>query len=134
MTEPRSKPLTADALARGIRRAYIKEHAQSAAAESRCIRRAVGAVAVNAEGFIIGASCNFIKPGGDACERCPLSKDAVAPGADYTAEGQRCPAVHAEEGAIVIGGPATAKVYVTEEPCYRCADLMTRLGIEFEVV
>lgn len=107
--------------------------ARHLAAQATCERRGVGAVAVDASGAILGASFNQVR-GGAHCERCTLPYDLVPASADYTLPGQRCPAVHAEEGAIVQGGMSVVKVYVTTDPCDRCEDLMARLGIEFEII
>lgn len=96
---------------------------------SLCNRRKVAAIGIANDGTPTAVGHNGII-NGETCERCTLSRDQVAPGADYTAPGQRCPALHAEEVvALLCGAHVTSVlVIVTEQPCDRCADFMDRLA------
>lgn len=107
---------------------------ESARDQSECGRRQIGAACLDADGAVLSIGWNSVR-NGSACERCPLSRDRVDHGADYMAEGQYCPAVHAEEAALLRAGRTHGvRMLITDVPCYRCADMLHRFGIPWQVV
>lgn len=102
---------------------------------SSCSRRQVAAIAIGPDGHMISVGYNDVLID-EICERCPLSYDQVALGADYTIPGQRCPAAHAEETCLITSGASELRpslMFISEEPCDRCADLLHRFGIPWWV-
>lgn len=106
---------------------------------STCSRRKVGAVVVK-DKHIIGQGYNGVASkklhcvdGG--CPRGRLSYDQVQAGADYNL--YPCYAIHAEHNAIIQAGRLWcdgATLYVTEEPCQQCLNLIEHVGIGRVVV
>ena len=99
---------------------------------SPCLKRKVGAVIVK-DGTILSTGYNGPARGEPHCIVC---KRALADsGTNYT---EKCPAVHAEENAVInaarqgvsiLGG----QIYVYAEggakPCYRCRRLIKNAGL-----
>ena len=106
---------------------------------STCSRRQVGAVVVQ-DRKVIGNGFNGVASGAThcvdgGCPRGQLSYDAVPPGADYNQF--PCYAIHAEHNAVLQAGLAAcagATIYVTDEPCQQCSNLIEHAKIGRVVV
>lgn len=109
------------------------------AERSTCSRRKVGAVVVK-DKQVIGQGYNGVAAGkkhciDGGCPRGQLSKDECPPGSDYNTF--PCYAIHAEHNAILQAGIANcagATIYVTDEPCQQCANLIEHAKIGRVVV
>ena len=113
-----------------------REHLAKIASKSTCRRRQVGALALDANGTSLGAGFNVIANETD-CLRCPLSRDECPQDVAYDNPETYCPAIHAEEFAILNAGDNWIHVrhmVVSHDPCPRCADYLRRLGIPVEVI
>lgn len=101
---------------------------------STCSRRQVGAVLVKNK-KVIGNGFNGVPSGAihcidGGCPRGLLSYDEVAGGADYNL--YPCHAIHAEHNAILQAGLREcegATLYVTDEPCQQCLNLIEHAKI-----
>lgn len=101
---------------------------------STCSRRQVGAVVVR-DRKVIGNGFNGVAAGKPHCIEggCPrgqLDYATVPAGADYNAF--PCYAIHAEHNAILQAGLRScvgATLYVTDEPCQQCANLIEHAKI-----
>ena len=99
-----------------------------------CSRRKVGAVVVK-DRKVIGNGFNGVAAGKRHCTEggCPrgqLDYAAVPAGADYNAF--PCYAIHAEHNAILQAGLRScvgATLYVTDEPCQQCTNLIEHAKI-----
>jgi len=115
---------------------YFLGIAQAVSARGECVRSRVGAVLVR-DRRIVATGYNGVAAGEPSCldGACPRGVSGLprssdgGPGYDENP----CVATHAEENAVrdalarglgVVGGT----VYVTKEPCERCADLLDRIG------
>lgn len=106
---------------------------------STCSRRQVGAVLVK-DNFAIGEGYNGVRSGAihcvdGGCPRGQLSYEEVPAGSDYNLA--PCYAIHAEHNAILSAGKDRARgatLYVTDEPCQQCDNLIKHVGIERVVV
>ena len=114
---------------------YYIELAKDVATRSTCLRRQVGAVAVQGS-FTVATGFNSAPKGCPPCaETGCLRQELGVP------SGQRheiCRAVHAEQNVITTAANAGislfgAKLYVTHSPCAICAKLIINAGIK-EVV
>lgn len=109
------------------------------AQRATCSRRKVGAVLVK-DNRIIATGYNGAPPGHPHCidGGCPRGKfthDEIPKDADYNQF--PCVAVHAEANALLRAGHATAKggwLYVTEDPCQQCMNLIMATGVSVKVV
>ncbi len=107
---------------------------------STCSRRQVGAVLVNRENKIVGEGYNGVRSGAvhcvdGGCPRGSLSYADAPAGSDYNAF--PCHAIHAEHNAILLAGVERARggtLYVTDQPCTQCQNLIDHVGIERVVV
>ena len=111
---------------------YYMELAQEVATRSTCLRRQVGAVAVQGS-FTIASGFNSAPRGSQSCaETGCLRQELGVP------SGQRheiCRAVHAEQNVITTAANAGlslfgARLYVTHSPCAICAKLIINAGIK----
>lgn len=101
---------------------------------STCSRRQVGAVVVQ-DRKVIGNGFNGVASGrrhcvDGGCPRGGLSYSEVPAGSDYNA--YPCYAIHAEHNAILQAGLREcegATLYVTNEPCQQCANLIEHAKI-----
>lgn len=101
---------------------------------STCSRRQVGAVVVQ-DRKVIGNGFNGVASGkahcvSGGCPRGRLSYSDVPPGADYNQF--PCYAIHAEHNAILQAGLERclgATIYVTDQPCQQCANLIEHAKI-----
>jgi len=106
---------------------------------STCSRRQVGAVVVQnrkviGNGFN-GVASNKLHCSDGGCPRGRLSYQDVPAGADYNQF--PCFAIHAEHNAILQAGLAECRggtLYVTDEPCTQCSNLIEHAGIERIVI
>jgi len=105
---------------------------------STCTRRQVGAVVVK-DKQVIGQGYNGVVSGRTHCEDggCPRGRmgPGVPPGSDYNQF--PCYAIHAEHNAILNAGLhlcADAVLYVTDEPCQQCLNLIEHAKIGRVVV
>lgn len=106
---------------------------------STCSRRQVGAVVVK-DRRVIGNGFNGVASGrvhcvDGGCPRGQLSYADVPPGADYNAF--PCYAIHAEHNAILHAGLDAcegATIYVTDDPCQQCLNLIEHAKIGRVVV
>lgn len=113
--------------------------AQIWADRSTCSRRKVGAVVVK-DKQVIGQGYNGVARDKLHCDEggCPRGKftyDEVGPGTDYNAV--PCFAIHAEHNAILQAGMervAGATLYVTDDPCQQCLNLIEHAKIGRVVV
>lgn len=101
---------------------------------STCSRRQVGAVVVQ-DRKVIGNGFNGVASGkihcvDGGCPRGHLSKAECPPGSDYNAF--PCYAIHAEHNAILQSGISAcvgATIYVTDQPCQQCTNLIQHAKI-----
>lgn len=101
---------------------------------STCSRRKVGAVVVK-DNKVIGQGYNGVASGKMHCEDggCPrgnMSVSDVPAGSDYNL--WPCYAIHAEHNAILDAGLSDCKgatIYVTDEPCQQCTNLIEHARI-----
>lgn len=108
--------------------------AQIWAERATCSRRKVGAVVVK-DKKVIGNGYNGVPSGkrhcvDGGCPRGSLSYSEVPAGSDYNA--YPCHAVHAEHNAILQAGLREceeATLYVTDEPCQQCSNLIEHAKI-----
>ena len=113
--------------------------AQIWADRSTCSRRKVGAVVVK-DKKVLGQGYNGVASGkphciDGGCPRGQLSYSEVGPGADYNQF--PCYAIHAEHNAILQAGLERcvgATLYVTDEPCQQCSNLIEHAKIGRVVV
>lgn len=112
--------------------AYFADITQAVRARADCRRRRVGCVIVDTDHRIVATGYNGSPPGGPSClaGECPrgmLSYAEQAPGGDYS----NCVAIHAEDNALRFARESVvgATVYLTDEPCDGCSELMREAGI-----
>lgn len=98
---------------------YFLRHAVIASQMSTCIRRAVGAVVVNARRQILGIGYNGVPSGLPHCNEGNPCPGANAPSGTKLSD---CYATHAEVNAVLqCRDPyAIDAVYVTTSPCVDC--------------
>ena len=104
-----------------------------------CSRRKVGAVVVK-DNKVIGQGYNGVASGkthcvDGGCPRGQMSVLDVPPGSDYNVF--PCHAIHAEHNAILQAGLHRchgATIYITDQPCQQCSNLIEHAGIERIVI
>lgn len=99
------------------------EVARSIALRGTCVRRQVGCVLVDKDGFILSTGYNGVAAGREHC-----SQGFPCPGANAPS-GERldaCQAIHAEQNAILrLPDPRKVHtVYCTVSPCISCIKLL----------
>jgi dCMP deaminase len=116
---------------------YFMDIAYMAATRSRCSRRQVGAVLVN-ERKLLGTAYNGAPMGVEDCSEvgCMI---AIEFEADEQNEGnmtirkERCVrTIHAEQNLLLFTDRhhrEKAVVYVTDQPCWTCANMLANSGI-----
>jgi dCMP deaminase len=100
---------------------YFMTLARIAATRATCIRRSVGAVAVDARGYVLSIGYNGVPHGIKHCDNKNTCKGfELPPGQDS------CLAVHAEQNMILqCRDPWTIKsVFTTISPCRPCLKLL----------
>ena len=117
---------------------YTKEEmfyniAKANAMRSPCLKRKVGAV-IEKDGIILATGYNGPARGEPHCEVCKRMK--TTSGTDYFED---CPAVHAEENAIINAARQGVSIYGGTiyiygkddiEPCYRCKRMIKNAGLQ----
>ncbi|HEY6020348.1 MAG TPA: deaminase [Candidatus Paceibacterota bacterium] len=101
---------------------------------STCSRRQVGAVVVQGR-KVIGNGFNGVASGqthcvDGGCPRGQLAYTEVPAGADYNQF--PCRSIHAEHNAILQAGLdqcAGATIYITDQPCQQCTNLIEHAKI-----
>jgi len=114
--------------------AFFLDLAQLWSTMSTCSRRQVGAVVVR-DRKVIGNGFNGVASGATHCTDggCPRgqrSYEEVCAGADYNLF--PCYAIHAEHNAILQAGLESCKgatLYVTDQPCQQCLNLIEHARI-----
>lgn len=108
---------------RPSRDATCMEIAISVAKRTTCARRAVGAVAVDSDGHVLGTGYNGQYAGSAHCNDghpCPGANSPSGANIDG------CAAIHAEQNLLLhCGDPRKIHtVYVTTSPCLSCLKLL----------
>lgn len=113
---------------------YFLLIAQAVASRGECVRSQVGAVIVR-DRRIVATGYNGVKAGELSCLDgiCPRANNDVPKGSLYTDDGF-CVAAHAEDNAIQDaldrGLPVYGTtIYLTKEPCERCAAMLEHLEV-----
>ena len=119
---------------------YFMDIAYMAATRSRCPRRQVGAVLVN-QRKLLGTAYNGAPMGVEDCSEagCKISIEfqEVDDGDVRMVKKERCiRTIHAEQNLLLFTDRHSrekAVVYVTDQPCWVCANLLANSGVK-EVV
>ncbi|TDF96774.1 deoxycytidylate deaminase [Paenibacillus piri] len=116
---------------------YFLDMAYMASTRSRCSRRHVGAVLVQGK-KLLGAAYNGAPMGVPDCSEagCMLVEEielADNDGAEQLVKKQRCiRTIHAEQNLLLFTDPKDREgsvVYVTDQPCWTCANMLANSGI-----
>jgi dCMP deaminase len=116
---------------------YFMDIAYMASTRSRCPRRFVGAVLVKGK-KLLGTAYNGAPMGvPDCCEEgCMIAESVeleVVDGEERQVLKQRCVrTIHAEQNLMLFTNAADrvgATVYVTDQPCWTCANILANSGI-----
>lgn len=103
---------------------YAMKLAETAALRSTCLRRKVGAVAIDREGYVLATGYNGAPRWLAHCtpETCIRVKNKIPSGQQL----EMCKAIHAEQNLVLRLGPRLkgATVYCTTCPCVTCAKLL----------
>lgn len=120
---------------------YFMDIAYMVSTRSRCPRRHVGAVLVQGK-KLLGTAYNGAPMGVHDCLEagCMIAEEIevkVVDGAEQVVRKQRCiRTIHAEQNLLLFTDRANregATVYVTDQPCWTCANMLANSGVE-EVV
>jgi dCMP deaminase len=108
---------------------YAMKLAETAALRSTCLRRKVGAVAIDREGYVLATGYNGAPRWLAHCtpETCIRVKNKIPSGQQL----EMCKAIHAEQNLVLRLGPRLkgATVYCTTCPCVTCAKLLIGAGV-----
>lgn len=108
---------------------YFMGLAKNVAGRSTCLRRKVGAVAVNPRHRVIGTGYNGPPAGMSHCSRdsCVRIRKNIPSGSQLDV----CKAIHAEANIVLQLGEklADAAIYVTCQPCVSCLKLLMGAGV-----
>lgn len=117
--------------------------ARETAKRSTCLRRHVGAVLVDRDGYVIATGYNGAPSGSAHCETCRREDQAVPAGERY----ELCRSVHAEANALLQAGKAAqgatlflstllpeSGLVLENWPCAMCARLLVNAGVAWVVV
>lgn len=116
---------------------YFLDMAYMASTRSRCGRRHVGAVLVQGK-KLLGAAYNGAPMGVPDCSEagCMLVEEydiTNQDGAELVVKKQRCiRTIHAEQNLLLFTDPKDREgsvVYVTDQPCWTCANMLANSGI-----
>ncbi|PZE22752.1 deoxycytidylate deaminase [Paenibacillus xerothermodurans] len=116
---------------------YFLDMAYMASTRSRCNRRHVGAVLVQGK-KLLGAAYNGAPMGVPDCSEagCMLVEEYELDereGALQVVKKQRCiRTIHAEQNLLLFTDPKDREhsiVYVTDQPCWTCANMLANSGI-----
>ncbi|ANF97766.1 deoxycytidylate deaminase [Paenibacillus bovis] len=120
---------------------YFMDIAHMVSTRSRCPRRHVGSVLVQGK-KLLGTAYNGAPMGVPDCSEagCMISEEVelvVSGGIETMVKKQRCiRTIHAEQNLLLFTDRADREgstVYVTDEPCWTCANMLANSGI-IEVV
>ena len=108
---------------------YAMKLAETAALRSTCLRRKVGAVAIDRDGYVLATAYNGAPSGLTHCtpDSCIRVKNKIPSGQQL----EMCKAIHAEQNLVLRLGPRLkgATVYCTTCPCVTCAKLLIGAGV-----
>lgn len=111
--------------------------AKAAATRSACSRRQAGAVILDIDHKVVSMGYNGAPSGMTECSEggCPRARSSVDPGSDYDSGPGFCVARHAEMNAVAAAGRQVVgmTMYVTHQPCNRCAKDLAHDGIRMVV-
>ncbi|RJE89849.1 CMP deaminase [Paenibacillus sp. 1011MAR3C5] len=117
---------------------YFMDIAYMVSTRSRCPRRHVGAVLVQGK-KLLGTAYNGAPMGAHDCLEagCMISEEVevnVVDGAEQVVRKQRCiRTIHAEQNLLLFTDRADREgsvVYVTDQPCWTCANMLANSGVE----
>lgn len=111
---------------------YYLTLAEAVSTRGECTRRQVGAVIVKDQ-IVVSTGYNGAPAGKPSCldGHCPRATSDATPGTDYAETG--CHVIHAEANALLRTSKERligATIYVTEQPCVLCTQLIQAAGIE----
>jgi dCMP deaminase len=108
---------------------YFMSMADHVSARSTCVRRKVGAVAINARHRVLGTGYNGSPSGMDHCTptTCIRALNKI-PSGEHP---ELCRAIHAEANIVLQLGEQLAggTLYCTTQPCISCIKLLMGCGI-----
>ncbi|OMC69056.1 CMP deaminase [Paenibacillus sp. FSL H7-0326] len=116
---------------------YFMDIAYMVSTRSRCPRRHVGAVLVQGK-KLLGTAYNGAPMGVPDCSEagCMISEAyelTIQDGKEVMVKKQRCVrTIHAEQNLLLFTDRADregSSVYVTDEPCWTCANMLANSGI-----
>lgn len=116
---------------------YFLDMAYMASTRSQCSRRHVGAVLVQGK-KLLGAAYNGAPMGVQDCSEagCMLVEEfelVEQGGTEQVIKKQRCiRTIHAEQNLLLFTDPKDRErsvVYVTDQPCWTCANMLANSGI-----
>ncbi|WP_028549184.1 deoxycytidylate deaminase [Paenibacillus sp. UNC451MF] len=116
---------------------YFLDMAYMASTRSQCSRRHVGAVLVQGK-KLLGAAYNGAPMGVPDCSEagCMLVEEyemVEQGGTEQVVKKQRCiRTIHAEQNLLLFTDPKDRErsvVYVTDQPCWTCANMLANSGI-----
>ncbi|MDO7905497.1 dCMP deaminase family protein [Paenibacillus sp. JX-17] len=116
---------------------YFMDIAYMVSTRSRCSRRHVGAVLVQGK-KLLGTAYNGAPSGVPDCSEagCMISEEVeviVQNGIEQLVKKQRCVrTIHAEQNLLLFtdrNDREGSSVYVTDEPCWTCANMLANSGI-----
>lgn len=116
---------------------YFMDIAYMVSTRSRCSRRHVGAVLVQGK-KLLGTAYNGAPSGAPDCSEagCMISQEleiVIRDGAEEVIKKQRCiRTIHAEQNLLLFTDRADregSSVYVTDQPCWTCANMLANSGI-----
>ncbi len=117
---------------------YFMDIAYMAATRSQCPRRRVGAVLVQGK-KLLGTAYNGAPMGVPDCEEagCMITEEfeqAIVDGVEQLVKKQRCiRTIHAEQNLLLFTDRKDrdgSTVYVTDQPCWTCANMLANSGIK----
>ena len=113
---------------------YFSKIAKDVAERSTCLRHKFGAVIVSEKHEIVATGYNGVVRGASHCTEKGCIKDRL--GIQSGTGHEICPAVHAEQNALIQGGRLSMNctLYVNAFPCKICARLIVNAGITRVVV
>lgn len=113
---------------------YFARIAEDVSLRSTCLRHRFGAVIVSDKHEIVATGYNGVVRGAGHCtdNGCIKNRLGIKSGTGH----EICPAVHAEQNALIQGGRQSAgcTLYVNAFPCKICARLIVNAGISRVVV
>lgn len=117
---------------------YFMDIAYMAATRSRCTRRQVGAVLVQGK-RLMGTAYNGAPTGIEDCSEagCLIVEELepiIVEGQQQVVRKERCiRTIHAEQNLLLFTDRSDREgstVYVTDQPCWTCANMLANSGIE----